>query len=201
MLRGAGPRKSTYVLSHKSPYIEEMDADIQKFLFKFIPALFKDISENIDDGFSELQIKKINQYFHEIRTLSAIAHPHRLYWLFGQLTHVRIRRLHDHFKSWCESCSSAAVPRAKREKLLEKMEDALARLSHGYRIASGMSLTDEQQRLVHTVTMSMNDTIKGLTRIGLKSVDAFVEMSMGMPGTISSSKRRYSQKRADDKRQ
>ena len=179
--------KATRNPSARSVYVEEMDRELKRFLFSFLPALFVEISDHMENGFSVSQVAEIHRYFQQAIALSAIAHPHRQFVLFGNMPHKRVRKLRDHFNGWCRSCANGdGLP--VKEKLRNKMEDALANLSRTYRIASEISLTEEEKKLVLTVTSSINDTITALPTLGLKSIDRFVEMSLGMPGIISTSR-------------
>jgi hypothetical protein len=162
-------------------HLEQMDREIQRFLYRFLPQLLNDIDENLEDGFSDLQIRELSRYFQQITTLCAVLYPHRYFLFFGTLTHLRVRKLHRLFRQWCFEC--AAKPSNGVQKkfadtvnaLLRKMQDATARLSRNYQVVSELSLTKQQQKLLITINSSLNDTIKGLSKIGLESIKKFAE--------------------------
>ncbi len=172
-------------------YLQDMEGHLEAFVYSFMPALFADITANHDSGFTETQTQQINFYFDHAITICAIAYPYRTYLYFGGLTHVRIRKLHKLFKAWCKACSNHAIPSSAKEKLRHRMQDALRQLSNNYRGVSQISLSDEQRRRVLTVTNSINDTIKGIPELGLKSLDRFIEWSSGAPGSVSPSRRSH----------
>lgn len=170
-------------------YLEEMDSHLQGFIYSFMPALFSDISMNHDKGFTETQTQQVNQYFDQAITLCAIIYPYRTFLFFGGLTHIRIRKLRKFFNAWCKACSDSATPPSAKEKIRHKMQDALRRLSKNYQGVRQVSLNEEQRRLVLAVTGSVNDTIKGIPQLGLKSLDHFLEWSFGAPGAVSATRR------------
>jgi hypothetical protein len=163
----------------------EMDRHLKNFVYRFLPALFSDIGENVSAGFSEGQAKQINSYFNHAVTLCALAYPYRSFLIFGVYTHVKIRKLHKLFRTWCEACSTEGTPLETKIKLHHKMQDALGQVSKNYQVVSKISLTDEQRRLVLTVTSSINETVKELPKLGLASLDHFIQWSTDIPGSIS----------------
>jgi hypothetical protein len=172
-------------------FLGDMEDHLQTFVYSFMPALFSDITANADSGFTEQQTRQINFYFDHATTICAIAYPYRTYLYFGGLTHLRIRKLHKLFKAWCKACSDPACPSSAKDKLRHKMQDALRQLSNNYRGVSQISLSDEQRSRVLTVTNSINDTIKGIPQLGLKSLEHFIEWSTGAPGSVSPSRRSH----------
>ena len=154
------------------------DREIQTFVFMFLPSLFEDLTDRIDEGFTAPQIHAVNIYFQKAITLTAIAYPHRLLLFIGDPTYRSVRKLHKRFVRWCKACDAKDIPVAKKEKMLDDMQDALWKLSRNYGVARTLRLTPEKQRLLLVLFGSMHDAVKGLTNIGLESLNRFVERTL-----------------------
>jgi len=185
MSKGSRIGRAPYLPVAPIPHVERMDIELQTFLFVFLPALFAEISDHLEEGFSHEQVKQIDRYFNQAITLAAIAHPHKQYLIFGRQIYRKIRGLHEYFQTWCSLCCESSNPSDAKKNTKKKMEDALAVLSHKYHIAANISLDDEQKNLVIAVSTSITDIIKGLPRVGLRYLDSFAESSVSMPGKVT----------------
>ncbi len=158
-----------------SNYFSSFDREIQEFLFMFLPNLFNDISDNLEHGFTEKQIRVINTYFDNIITLAAIVYPRKRFIVIGDPTYKLLRKLNKIFHTWLKACAVETTSLSHKRKILERMHDCLAKLSKCFHEIRKVTLSDEKQHLLLNKIDHISEVVQDMGNIGLKSIDIFLE--------------------------
>lgn len=161
--------------SPQEQMLDKFEKETQEFIFRFLPALFDDLQRSDIGKLDETQLDAINAYFHNIITLAALRYPYKYPFVFGSTTHRRIRRIHKYFQMYNVICQQDGGTLQRKEKIFENMQDALARLSGNYQVINGLGLSKRKQEFAVSVLDGINDVVLGVAKIGLKSVDKYVE--------------------------
>jgi predicted nucleotide-binding protein len=158
-----------------SIHVEKLDKHFQTFLFDFLPDLFVDIDRSLKDGFESTQRELVGQYFRQLTTLAAIAFPHKEGGQSRDHAYRRIRNLRTLFDRWCDLCDQPASPLIQKRQVLNRMEDALAKLYRSYDISGGLDLSKRGQATLSLAISVINETIRSFLRAGPPQVKRFAE--------------------------
>lgn len=173
-----------------------LDAEIQNFLFIFLPYLISELSTHTHEPLTSAQADPLDAYFVRAIALAAIAYPRRAFFFRTSGPYNKIRGLQRAFRQF----NQEALDANRRKEVLDGMCDLLHEFSqsyHNYR--DKVRLTPLRAAQIPQLQRQTRATIVKLSGQGLEAIDRFVEQVSVGEFTIVSGEKSMDDARDDQK--